>query len=348
MKRISVILLAWFSAVCPAADLQEIARSEVRWTGVAVSQKGRVFVNFPRWNGIDRSVAEMVHGQAVAFPDAGWNLWEPGAPVDHRFVCVQSIVVDGLDRLWVLDAGASLRNGVIAGAPKLVLIDLRTNAVVRVYPFGPAVVSGESYLNDVRVDTRANFAYITESGQGALVVLDLRSGEARRRLDGRPPVRAEEMDLNINGRAVKFPVHADGIALTADGRHLYFKALTGRALYRVPTAVLRDFALDEARVEAQVELVAMTLPSDGMEFDRRGNLYLTAIEKNAVYRLEPGKRFGPLVVDPRLAWPDSLALGPGDRLYVTNSGILFPAGTRYGLFLLPLDNKSGPPPCRAR
>jgi sugar lactone lactonase YvrE len=342
LKKMQLVLLAALAcARLNGATLEEVARSEVRWTGVAVSKAGRLFVNFPRWGKIACSVAEIVQGKAVAFPGAGWNLWEEGAAVGERFVCVQSVHVDGFDRLWALDAGASLQSGVIAGAPKLVMIDLKTNAVARVYPFGPAVATGASYLNDVRVDTRSNFAFMTESGQGALVVLDLTSGEARRRLDGRPSTRAEEIELQVNGRAVRFPVHADGIALTPDGQYLYFKALAGRALYRVPTARLRDFALDEARLEAEVELVAATLPSDGMEFDRWGNLYLTAIEKNAVYRLAPDRSLAPLVVDERLAWPDSLAVGPGGRLYMTNSAILFPAGTRFGLFSLLLGENNG-------
>jgi sugar lactone lactonase YvrE len=323
-----------FGAVPAAAPrLEEIARTTFRWTGVAVSAQGRIFVNFPRWAEIPCSVAEVAGGEVTPYPDAAWNLWKQGSAVDGRFVCVQSVHVDGLDRLWVLDAGASLQDGVIAGAPKLVCIDLKTNAVARVYRFGPEVVSGMGYLNDVRVDTRLNFAYMTESGLGALVVLDLKSGAARRRLDGRPSTRAEDIELQIDGRAVKFPVHADGIALSGDGGYLYFKALSGRALYRVPCAALRDFALDDDRLEAGVELVAQTLPSDGMEFDRAGNLCLTAIEKNAVYRLAPDKRLEPLVVDDRLAWPDSLALGPGGRLFITTSGILHPQGTRY-LFVL--------------
>ena len=59
--------------------------------GVAVSQSGRVFVNFPNWSehhGI--SVAEIVDGKLVPFPNEEWN--QAGTPNNH-FVCVQSVYV---------------------------------------------------------------------------------------------------------------------------------------------------------------------------------------------------------------------------------------------------------------
>ena len=47
-------------------------------TGVTVSRRGRIFVNFPRWgDDVPFTVAELVNGKAVAFPDAGINDW-PG------------------------------------------------------------------------------------------------------------------------------------------------------------------------------------------------------------------------------------------------------------------------------
>ncbi len=40
-------------------------------TGVTVSRTNRIFVNFPRWgDDVPFTVAEVVHGKAVAFPDA--------------------------------------------------------------------------------------------------------------------------------------------------------------------------------------------------------------------------------------------------------------------------------------
>jgi hypothetical protein len=50
-------------------------------TGVTVSRTNRIFVNFPRWgDNLPFTVAELVHGKAVAYPDAMVNDW-PGRKV---------------------------------------------------------------------------------------------------------------------------------------------------------------------------------------------------------------------------------------------------------------------------
>src|ERR1700733_674041 len=47
-------------------------------TGVTVSRTNRIFVNFPRWgDDVPFTVAEVIHGKAVAYPDARVNDW-PG------------------------------------------------------------------------------------------------------------------------------------------------------------------------------------------------------------------------------------------------------------------------------
>ena len=47
-------------------------------TGVTVSRTSRIFVNFPRWgDDVPFTVAELVNGKAVAYPDVSINDW-PG------------------------------------------------------------------------------------------------------------------------------------------------------------------------------------------------------------------------------------------------------------------------------
>ena len=88
-----------------AADLNEVASfPDQQVTGVGVSTKsGRIFVNFPYWSDQHSiSVAEIVNGQPKPFPNDEWN--KPGPPA--HFVCVQSVVVDDQDNLWVLNPAA--------------------------------------------------------------------------------------------------------------------------------------------------------------------------------------------------------------------------------------------------
>ncbi len=169
-------------SVSIAAELREVASfPNQQVTGVGVSQKsGRVFVNFPYWSddhGI--SVAEIVEGKSKPFPNETWN--KPGSGGSH-FVCVQSVVVDDEDNLWILDPAAPKTKEIVKGGPKLVKVDLKTNQVVQTIPFGEDIAPAKSYLNDVRIDTKTNTVFITDSGLGAIVVVNLQSSKARRLL----------------------------------------------------------------------------------------------------------------------------------------------------------------------
>ena len=318
------------TTIASAAELQEVASfPDKQLTGVGVSTKsGRIFVNFPYWSDDHSiSVAEIVDGQPKAFPDDEWN--KPG-PAPSHFVCVQSVVVDDQDNLWVLDPAAPKMQEIVKGGPKLVKIDLATNQVVQTIPFGEDVAPKKSYLNDVRIDTRENTAFITESGRGAIIVVDLKSGKARRLLDGHASTQPEkDIKLVVDGKALidqqkKTPpqIASDGIALDAKNGYLYYHALTGHTLYRIKTTFLRDERLGKRELESKVENVGQTPAPDGMLEGPDGSVYLTDLENNAVVRWDPAsKRVEQIVADKRLLWPDTLCWGPKGEMYVTASQI---------------------------
>lgn len=317
-----------------SGELTEIAKSNNQWTGVAVSKKNRVFVCFPRWsNGGPVSAGELLpDGSISAFPDKKWNEWIQGGKVTgEEFVCVQSVYSDSNGNLWILDPAAPKFHGPITNGPKLVKVNLNTNRVEKIYPLDPTVAPKGSYLNDVRIDTKRQIAYMTDSGLGAIVVLDLKTGTARRVLDSSPSVKAEEIKILIDGKrwgvqqdgSVR-KVHSDGIALDKSGDYLYYQALTGRTLYRVPTKDLRNEKLKAKELNAKVEQVAKTCVADGIEFGADGLLYLTAIEDSAIKRMNVNaaeKTLETVIKDAQLVWPDSLSMRGDGFIYVTCSQI---------------------------
>ncbi len=317
----------------PSAKIEKVMSFDHQVTGVAVSEDGRIFVNFPRWfEDSPVSVAEIKGGKLVPYPDAAWNSFRMADPKDpgDRFVCVQAETADGHGHLWVVDPAAPATGFIVPGGPKLVEIDLKTDKVINTFKFGGDVAPQGSYLNDVRISPDGKFAYMTDSGaQGALVILDIASGKAHRALDGAQPTQVDH-DVKVqigtkelheaDGAGVSFA--ADSISLDPKGEYLYFQPLTGKTLFRIPTAALQDAAMTPDQVSAKVETVSASEPNDGLWQDKTGKLYFSAVQKSAIETQEPGAKERHLLVkDPRLVWPDTFAEGPNDELYVTNSAI---------------------------
>lgn len=300
-------------------------------TGVAVSSTGRTFVNFPLWGGVhDVSVVELTESGLVPYPSEFWNSWSLDRPEDpgRRFVCVQSVFVDSDDVLWILDPASPGFAGVVEGGAKLVAVDLSTDEVQRIYSFDSDAAPPASYLNDIRVDVQKRTAYITDSGMGALVILDLDSGTARRVLEDHPALHAEpDVVPVIGGRELRMPngavpqVHADGIALDSASGILYLHALTGRRLWSIPTRVLDDATLDDDAIARHLVDHGETVATDGMIVDERGAVYHSAIEHDAIVVWKPDGEIDFIAVDPSLSWPDSFALSADGWLYVTTSRI---------------------------
>jgi sugar lactone lactonase YvrE len=313
-------------------ELEQVARFNGPMpTGVTVSQEGRIFVNFPRWGDpVPFTVAEVRNGNAVAYPDEDVNRLDAARAAD-TFVSVQSVVVDPRNRLWVLDTGSIAFAPVIPDGPKLVGIDLATNRIFRTIRFPADVALKTTYLNDVRFDLRHGkdgIAYITDSsggGPNAIIVVDLATGQSWRRLHDHPSTKAEKGFVPVvDGQPLMrgqppqpMTIGADGVAISADGERLYYCALSSRRLYSIATSALRDAAMSDPQVAATVHDEGLkTGASDGLESDAQGRLYVTDYEHNAIHRRRIDGAYETLARDPRLSWPDTLALAGDGHLYV--------------------------------
>ena len=307
--------------------LTEVYRNnDFQFTGISVSKAGRLFINFPRWSSeyLNGVIEVLPDGSAKPFPDENWNRWDLTPPTAaQHFVCVQSVVVDDNDSLWILDAAAPMLMSVVPGGPKLVQVDLKTNRVARTILIPAEVAKTNTYLNDIRLDNARNFAYITDSGLGGIIVVNLANGQSHRHLDNDPSVLPDKsLKIIINGKAVVGPTgqtpsfHADAIALSADKQFLYYQPIAKNSLYQVKTDALRD-----RQGKPKPEIYAPTFPLDGIWADAKGNIYLSNVQANGVSRLTRERKLENLLTDPRLQWPDTFSEGPDGAIYVTASHI---------------------------
>ena len=305
-------------------------------TGVTVSRSGRIFVNFPQWGDkVTATVAEVKKGKTVPYPNEKINRCDKGNQ-QECFVSVQSVVVDPKDRLWVLDTGSVGFGPTTYGGPKMVGIDLQTNQVFKTIIFPQEIALANTYLNDVRFDLRRGtegFAFITDSGANAIIVVDLASGKSWRRLNDHPSTKPEKGFLGmVEGRPLylyipnqkPFPlaVGADGIAINSDGSRLYYSPLTSRRLYSVSVEALIDPSLtDEKVAETVKDHGDKGGASDGLESDAKGRIYYGDYEHDAIHRMMPDGSIETIAHDPRILWPDTLSLASDGYLYFTANQI---------------------------
>ena len=173
-------------------------------TGIAVNSQNRLFSYYPL--GLDANntryqVAELTSNTTeTPYPNRRINT-PPGGAINHttyppsganykdHFISVQSVAIDPLDRLWVLDTGSPLtQNGTLLnaayGGAKVVAINTTSNSVAKTIVLPTDVAYPDSYINDIRIDLRPNLsgssgqgiAYITDSsqqGRNGIIIIDI-------------------------------------------------------------------------------------------------------------------------------------------------------------------------------
>lgn len=292
-----------------------------RAIGVSVSSDNRLFVSFPHQSNDYRyGLTEIVNGEPIPFPDTAWNAHTGDSA--SRFVNVQDLHVDSKDNLWVLDSKPAPKGAAI-GAFKLLKINLSDNQVERVYTFDD-LDKRTAALNDMRIDTDKQLAYLSDPGRAAVVVLDLTAGTSRTVLQGRDCTTADpEIILTYSGREMRdgngnpFRSNVNGIALTKDNRYFYFKPINKLELHRIETRYLADSSLSDDELEPQVENLGRTAVTHGLIADGKGNIYLTSSLDYSIKYLSPDGQLHTLVKDPRLLWPDSFGIGSDGYLYLS-------------------------------
>jgi len=307
-------------------------------TGVTVANNGRIFVNFPKWgDAVDYTVAEVKDGNTVPYPNAEINRYAQGDNPAEKLISVQSVVVDPTGkRLWILDTGSIAFGPVAPNGGKLIAVDLTTNQIVKKIIFPADVALTTTYLNDVRFDLhrgKEGMAFITDSGANAIIVVDLASQKAWRRLTDHPStvpdlqiapvVEGKLLEMRLPGQPPsKLLVGADGIAISPDGKTLYYCPLISRHLYSVSIDALASPNKKDADAAATIkDLGDKGGAGDGLESDAQGRVYLSNYEHNAILRRNTDGAIETLVHDPRVLWPDTLSLAADGYLYFTANQI---------------------------
>ncbi len=302
--------------------LELVAQCDYQWGGLAVSPSGRTFVCFPVWgNHPDYHVGELLNGTVYPYYELE----------DHAtFGCVQSVYCDGSETLWVLDTGAPTDGKSAPPDAKLLLVDLTRNEISTTYVIPPEALMADSVLNDVRVDNARGVAYITDSGHGGVLVLELTTGDAWRALTDIPEVKANIQSIYFPNGLYSNLANTDGLELDAEKKRLFFSSLGSDILYSVPTAALLDRSLPMSERQKQIKAInVQNVPTDGMVL-RNDTLYMGALSNEGVWEFHldetnVAESGAILNLGKDIRWANSFALASNDSILFITSANNYPA-----------------------
>lgn len=334
MRKFTLLVLGGMSALASfqAAQAQSYGRTELVASisrnmpaGVAVSQSGEVYLSFPRWGDVvPIAVGRLASsGEIIPFPNAEMNRFDPANPAGWHSTL--GMKFDAQDNLWVLDNARVEFQPAAKGAIKLVAYSAQTGQLTHAFTFPEKIAHpGTSFLNDLVIDEKRKFIYISDmsaGGQSALIVYDITAQKAWRALDGHRSVMPEKVAVFVERNAININAGIDGIALDANEEYVYWKALSGRTLYRIGARYLRDSQLPDSERQKKVETVGDTPIADGLLIDGAGNFYLTDLEHSAVIKRQRDGVLSIVSADEKIIWPDSLAARGDGWLYVVSNQI---------------------------
>ena len=315
-----------------APTLQTYLRTDPNTNGVTTTANGRVFVVHPNAKPGQPRVVERRNGREVPFPAGPEDLYKPGDDSRMGFVMINSLRIGPDGALWLVDVGApAIGKPALPGGPKLIRVDLGTNAISKVYHLEGGATP-RTNPDDVRFQGR--MAVVSDAGDPGLIVLDLDTERAYRALNHHPSVTDAKPLRGPDGKALRDPsgklvrIHADQMEFSPDGATFYFQTAAGPT-WKMPTRFLKNDVTDAQRAR-NVRLFARTVTTSGTAIDANGNLYVGNAERSRVERYAPDGKMSIVVADPRLVWPDAMWITEGGDLLIPGSQMNRTAGLNGG------------------
>jgi sugar lactone lactonase YvrE len=315
-------------AAIAESELEEVLSYSEPIGNVAVSPSGRVFFTVhPESRPQGNKLLQYVDGASVPFPDVQSQ--------SELFDTVLGVVIDRQNRLWTIDHG---NHGMRTA--RLLAFDLDSGELIHDQRFDEVTAPSGSFLQDLQVTADGRTVIIADASfwrkSPALIVYNIETASARRVLEGHDSVSAEDYVIRNHGNEMKF---AGGIValrggvdgITVDEQWLYYGALSGSGLYRIPLSELTSPNTSDSQLAARVERYAEKPLSDGLSMDTTGNVYVTDVEHGAVFRINEDREPTTLIRSARIRWADALSFGPDGWLYVADSAL-------YDVVLQPRDH----------
>ena len=327
--------------------------------GVKISSNGTVFVSFPRWfENVTVTFAKYNSTNNIFEPWPNLTMNQKYQNNDSSGLnSILGFEIDNNDNLYILDQGKINNQPAKTGSTKLLKYSLSTGLLIKEYIFNSTIADPySSFLNDVVISQDKNYAYISDSGKSinttlyeikpGIIVLDMKNKISYKILTNHFSVFPENSFwLHINNTPVKenspMQTGVDGIALSCNGKTLFYCPLSSRMIYSISTESILE-AINENNLNNLTNIKIYQEfkkeASDGLLASRKGNLYMTGIETGAIYIANEVdqdllnfnyKNFENLKGSIMTMWPDTLAMYNGSLFFVSNQLNNFPNNINY-------------------
>ena len=139
-----------------------------------------------------------------------------------------------------------------------------------------------------------------------------------------------QYNRNKDGKTSQLTLGADGIAISQDGKKLYYCPLASRDLYSIETKYLRNESILDSNLYLYVKYLGEKGASDGLITDAKGTIYAGDYENNSIRKISPQGLMETILHDPHLLWPDTFTIGRDKYLYVIVNQLHRQARYHYG------------------
>lgn len=268
---------------------------------LGISPNGKMIMSLqPLDNPETKLVQLMKDGSYKSYPNAAFATGS-----DSELKGPIGVKIDDKGTAWILD---------MVGR-KLISIDTRTDKITSRFAIPDQFLKDTSFLQDFVLDQKRNRVIIADMTQGdlnsapvpAFVVIDLETGATRRVAEGHTSM----MPDSEGGFAL------NPITIDSNYEYVYFGALHGRTMYRVPAA---SFDGDSSAVSRSIKAFGPKHFNDGSTIDTAGNVYSADVEELGIGVTTPDGEYRLIAKLPKgQSWPDGITVGADGYFYSSSN-----------------------------
>ncbi|WP_272915600.1 L-dopachrome tautomerase-related protein [Aristophania vespae] len=199
----------------------------------------------------------------------------------------------------------------VSQGPEIELYNISGNGTVLRHISLQNVIVEKSRFSALQVNDE--FAFLADEGSPALVIIDLKSGKARRVLEWsqslsaqRPYKRDGQLEKTAKGQ-VKTGGNVRYLALTHDGKRLFYQTPAG-PFYSIDTALLTDPSLSPAELLEAMDKWRNKYSIGGLTITKDDTLYMIDVEHGDLIEIIKNQHPTRLAHDSRLTQAEDMTL----------------------------------------